>query len=536
MGYRRLSRVLFAVEEASYRLRGHSHYSRASLAVLISSGAALSPRPFKESLFYCLFTIDLNVTDIWTPAIPILQVFNKANMATAEAPARAHGMLRRPIFKRIDWTDKCALVDRNGRRRPFSNWMKRLANLKNSSSESNTVRWSNKLHAAPKGKKNNSRSSSHRRRKNNPYPLSGTTDGGREYNSDTNDSPAESSDEHGDQSRSHSEPSLACSGYDNHAKSTTPTISTNGDNYSKAGTMATGGGGISSSGGGEGSTFSSPTPSVRSLTTTLTTVQSAAPSTHLYNAPNVYQGLPHVNSAQSNASQQVQFSHQFPPSPATAVPPHLNPNGHTYNTATANNMLTDNASILTLASSSKRRRRNSLDTNASVRALAPSSVFGGSRESLPMSVLSGQVGEPSNASGFSVSGALNRPSMVGLASAERASVYSGAYGGGGERGSLYTTKQGSGAGDGASIRSAAYSHGRNDSNTASVSGGMSGPTINQSMTSGRISRRSSGWGEITEHEIVGDESDDDDKEMEKKESDDKLETKTQVSTEDARKN
>ncbi|KAK9474627.1 uncharacterized protein V1510DRAFT_411531 [Dipodascopsis tothii] len=39
----------------------------------------------------------------------------------------------------------------------------------------------------------------------------------------------------------------------------------------------------------------------------------------------------------------------------------------------------DNASIITLASSSKRRK--SLDTNASTRALAPSSLWG-SRESL----------------------------------------------------------------------------------------------------------------------------------------------------------
>lgn len=427
-------------------------------------------------------------------------------------------------------------VDRNGRRRPFSSWMKRLANLK-SSTESNTIRWPNKLHAAPKSKKDSSRSnSSQRRRRNNPYPLSGTTDGLREYNSDTNDSPAESIEENGDQSRSQSEPSLACSGYDNHAKSTTPTISTNADTtfseaaYSKAGTMATGGGGISSSCGGEGSTFSSPAPSVRSLTTTLTTVRSAAPSAHLYNTQNVYQGLSQVDSVQSNGNgngnQQVQFSHQFPPSPATAVPPHLNPHGHTYSTATANNMLTDNASLLTLASSSKRRRRNSLDTNASVRALAPSSVFGGSRESLPLSVLSNQVGggeQPSNASAFNASGVLNRPSMVGLASAERVSVYSsGAYGGGAgtagggngasnDRGSLYTTKQGSGAaGDGASIRSIAYSHSRNDSNAASISGGVGGGGgAGPPMANGRVSRRSSGWGEITEHEIMADESDDD---------------------------
>lgn len=198
-------------------------------------------------------------------------------------------------------------------------------------------------------------------------------------------------------------------------------------------------------------------------------------------------------------------------------------------------MLTDNASLLTLASSSKRRRRNSLDTNASVRALAPSSVFGGSRESLPLSVLSNQVGggEPSNTSAFNTSGVLNRPSMVGLASAERVSVYSsGAYGGGGsaaggvngtnnERGSLYTTKQGSGsgagAGDGASIRSLAYSHSRNDSNAASISGGGGGPAASTAaatsaptpIANGRISRRSSGWGEITEHEIRTDGSDED---------------------------
>lgn len=417
--------------------------------------------------------------------------------------------------------------------------MKRLANLK-SSTESNTIRWPNKLHAAPKSKKGSSRSNSSQRcRKNNPYPLSGTTDGLREYNSDTNDSPAESiEEENGDQSRSQSEPSLACSGYDNHAKSTAATISTNADTtfsdaaYSKAGTMATGVGGISSSGGGEGSTFSSPAPSVRSLTTTLTTVRSAAPSAHLYNnnnnynTQNVYQGLSQVDSVQSNVNgtgtgtgnQQVQFSHQFPPSPATAVPPHLNPHGHTYSTATANNMLTDNASLLTLASSSKRRRRNSLDTNASVRALAPSSVFGGSRESLPLSVLSNQVGgggggEPSNSSAFNASGVLNRPSMVGLASAERVSVYSsGANNANNERGSLYTTKQGSaaGTGDGASIRSLAYSHSRNDSNTASISGGTGGVVAGgPPMTNGRISRRSSGWGEITEHEIMADESDED---------------------------
>ncbi|KAJ5673991.1 hypothetical protein N7462_009430 [Penicillium macrosclerotiorum] len=408
-------------------------------------------------------------------------------MATAEGLARAH--------------------DRNGRRRPFSSWMKRLASLK-SSSESGSHRWSNKRHTVAKGKKSVGQG-------NNPYPLSGTLNRPTQ-----NDSYSEIDDHDGQESHSRSDPSMVYSGYESQlpatsAKSTAPTVSTNGDTvisdagYSKAGTLATGGGGISSHGGGEGSTFSSPAPSIRSLTTTLTTVQSAAPSTQLYPAPNPQHGQAHGSSTQNSGNQQVQFSHQFPSSssPATAVPPHLIPHSHsmTYSTATANNVLTDNASILTLASSSKRRRRNSLDTNASVRALAPSSVFGGSRESLPLSVLSGNVIEPSNSSAFNAQGVLSRPSIVGLASAERISVYSSSGtaplgSAGGERGSLYTAKQNPVTGDGASIRSGAPSHGRNDSTAASISGGVGSPLA---MASGRVSRRSSAWGEIT-----GDEGED----------------------------
>ncbi|GLI81285.1 hypothetical protein PoHVEF18_009661 [Penicillium ochrochloron] len=403
-------------------------------------------------------------------------------MATAEGPARVH--------------------DRNGRRRPFSSWMKRLASLK-SSSDSGSHRWSNRRHASSKGKKNGGQG-------NNPYPLSGTLN-----RPNHSDSYSEVDEHNRHDSRSRSDPSLVYSGYENHVpatstKSTAPTVSTNGDTaisdagYSKAGTMATGGGGLSSHGGGEGSTFSSPAHSVRSLTTTLTTVQSAAPSTQLYPAPNTHHGHAHGSSTQSSGNHQVQFSHQFPTSsssPATAVPPHLIPHSQsmTYSTATANNALNDNASILTLASSSKRRRRNSLDTNASVRALAPSSVFGGSRESLPLSLLSGSVVEPSNTSAFNAQGVLARPSIVGLASAERISVYSSSgttpLGNGGERGSFHPAKQSQAGGDGASIRSGAPSHARNDSTAASITGGVGSPLA---MASGRVSRRSSGWGEITD--------------------------------------
>lgn len=379
--------------------------------------------------------------------------------------------------------------------------MKRLSSLK-SSSESGSHRWSNRRYINSKGKKNGGQG-------NNPYPLSGTI-----TRPIQRDSYSETGDRERQESRSRSDPSLVYSGYENpvparSAKSTAPTVSTNGDTaisdagHSKAGTMATGGGGLSSHCGGEGSTFSSPAHSVRSLTTTLTTVQSAAPSTQLYPAPNTQQGHAHGSSTQTSGNQQVQFSHQFPTasSPATAVPPHLIPHGQsmTYSTATANNALHDNASILTLASSSKRRRRNSVDTNASVRALAPSSVFGGSRESLPLSLLSGSVVEPSNTSAFNAQGVLTRPSIVGLASAERISVYSSPgtapLANGGERGSFHTAKQSQTANDGASIRSGAPSHTRNDSTAASITGGVGSPFA---MASGRVSRRGSGWGEITD--------------------------------------
>ncbi|KAJ5963469.1 uncharacterized protein N7479_003345 [Penicillium vulpinum] len=414
------------------------------------------------------------------PDLVVTRLPLQARMATADGPARVH--------------------DRNARRRPFSSWVKRLANLK-SSSDSTTHRWSNKRYTGNKGKKTDLG--------NNPYPLSGT------INRDTGtQTPTDSytDNQYDGESRSRSDPSL-CSGYENpaplpSAKSAAPTISTNGDAafseaaYSKAGTLTTGTEGFSTHGGGEGSTFSSPAPSIRSMTTTLTTVHSAAPSTQLYNAQNNHNGH-HGSSTQSSSNQQIQFSHQFPTtSPATAVPSHLVPHNHamTYSTATANNALTDNASLLTLASSSKRRRRNSLDTNASVRGLAPSSVFGGSRESLPLSVLSGHTTEASNTSLFNAPGVLSRPSIVGLASAERISVYSASGANplastNAERTGLYTTKQ-TANGDSASIRSGIQSHSRNDSTGASIAGGIS----SQLAMAGRMSRRSSGWGEITGEE------------------------------------
>ncbi|CRG85491.1 hypothetical protein PISL3812_02545 [Talaromyces islandicus] len=416
--------------------------------------------------------------------------------------------------------------DRHSRRKPFTSWVKRLTNRKHSSPDPPSNRTPGKLSHKGKRQQNGA--------KNNPYPLSGNPGRlGSAHSYNDTVSYDESSTQNPEQASSQQSLRNSVSEHNiqgNSAKSTAPTLSTNGDTtrsetgYSKAGTMATGHGGTT--GGGEGSTFSSPAPSVRSLTTTLTTVQSTAPSTQIYGAYNnqAHNGssVPHVNSSQNNnANQQVHFSHQFPPSPASAVPPHLAPNGPptTYSSATANSLLTDNASILTLASSSKRRRRNSLDTNASVRALAPSSVFGGSRESLPLSVLSANVGEASNTSVSNVPGVLGRQSLGGLASAERISVYSSSGAApliaGGDRGSLIASKQG----DNGSIRSGMHSHTRNDSTTGSTTGvtppTSAFPTSNNNNTTtstattttttptgstvmpGRISRRSSTWGEIS---------------------------------------
>lgn len=141
------------------------------------------------------------------------------------------------------------------------------------------------------------------------------------------------------------------------------------------------------------STFSSPAPSMRSLTTTLTTVQSTAPGSLLDPYPHYN---PHPSHHHNPNAPPMLFQHQFPSTPHPNAPTSPGPTLLTastlhplnYSTATAGGLLTDNASIITLASSSKRRRRHSLDTDASVRALAPSSLWGGSRESLPLSVLS----------------------------------------------------------------------------------------------------------------------------------------------------
>ncbi|KAK6365418.1 hypothetical protein LTS17_011390 [Exophiala oligosperma] len=356
-------------------------------------------------------------------------------MASTEAPPRAH--------------------DRHGRRRPFAAWMRRLANLKTPhvdphDTNGSSARRSN-LPTATKSKKGNIA-------KNNPYPLSRAEP---QHNGHLSFSTPLSSQRSRHSSMSQSKHSVSIS-HDSQSgnKSRAATLATQAETAlselapSGAGTSAT----APRTEGGRDSTFSSPAPSVRSMATTLTTVQSIAAPTHNHGTHNPLSHTPSHYSGQ----------------PATAVPAHLAPHGHpmTYQTATANNVLTDDASILTLASSSKRRRRNSVDTNASMKALAPASMFGGSRESLPLSVLSGTVIHPGADNVSLREGGATYPRST--LNAERASLISASGATAPVLASERNSYIGSKYGDAASVRSGLLGgggHGRNDSLSGSIGQG-----------------------------------------------------------------
>ena len=384
--------------------------------------------------------------------------------------------------------------------------MKRLTNLRNSPSDS-PHNWGKKSHIQSLAK-----SKKPTVLKTNPYPESGRIENPR-YSS-TSDELQANSVSTGVSGTNGSYSSLTEELEDGNRpviisnRSAAPTVATNPETVhsdtgqSKAGTSNTAGGCVSTRTAGENSTFSSPNHSERSLTTTLTTIQSTAPSAMLNQ-----QQAAHGASAQPSAGQTPQFSHQFPVSPTSAVPTHISQqsNPMTYNAATANNMLTDNASVLTLASSTKRRQRNSLDTDASVRALAPSSVWGGSRESLPLSVLSGNVESPAGIAAGGLYQSQNRPSVGGIASAERASVYSSSGVGppalNSERNSYYAGKQGM---ENMSVRSGLLGHGRAESLSGSIGGvaAPSSPLVSPRDTahSDKLNRRDSERKEISLHE------------------------------------
>jgi hypothetical protein len=139
-------------------------------------------------------------------------------------------------------------------------------------------------------------------------------------------------------------------------------------------------------------------------------------------------------------------------------------------------------------------------------------MFGGSRESLPLSVLGGIV-DPSAAPVTNAPGALPRPSIGGIASAERASLYSSSGVApvlSSDRNSYYAGKQATG--DGASVRSGLIVHGRNNSMTNSIGGGPNSPLASPPQpviaATGKISRRSSGWAEVLGDDIDSEKGED----------------------------
>ncbi|KAG5924037.1 hypothetical protein E4U42_004770 [Claviceps africana] len=338
----------------------------------------------------------------------------------ATSPSRGYPLAMAAADKTNEQHDRQA-----HRRRPFSTWVKKLTHFKSSSDGDR-----------PKRQMRTKRG----HKLNNPYPQSGHINEGLGNGPASNSSIRNRGCANGISSpsfitaRTGSITSFEPTSHGSvdgiapttlGGRSTAGTTSTenvarrslapsHGAASSLAGTSRTVGGGMDGRRGGD-STFSSPAPSVRSLTTTLTTIQSVAPVGQ----------APYVQAPQSssNNTQSIQFSQPFPTAPpASAIPSHMAQasNPTTYTTATANNLLTDNASILTLASSSKRRRRRSMDTDASVRALAPSSLWGGSRESLPLSVLSSNIEQGGMATASGLHGSSSRLGP------ERNSIYAGA--------------------------------------------------------------------------------------------------------------
>ena len=378
------------------------------------------------------------------------------------------------------------VVERHARKRPFSSFMKRLANFKNSSSNT-PYNSSKKTSNGTSTNKNKTWNAN-----NNPYPESGhprvlpTASSVNSRRFSTNTTPSQMDDSF----VSYEDQITPSHVVMRSNRSTAPTLATNAETInsdagrSRAETSRTAGGALSSRDGCANSTFSSPRHSQESLTTTLTTIQSTAPSAMLAAPPPAGPG-----------NVQFQFSHQYPVSPPpSAIPSHLVPNHpHTYHAATANNILSDNASILTLASSSKRRRRRSFDTDASVRAIAPASMFGNSRESLPLSVLSANIEPTSN-----LYSSQNRPSVGGIAGNERASLYStsGIPALNSERNSYIADKR---AVDGASVRSGFLGHGRSESISGSITGNPSPlASPRDALPPRRSSRMSTDWRDFME--------------------------------------
>ncbi|KFY33128.1 hypothetical protein V495_08406, partial [Pseudogymnoascus sp. VKM F-4514 (FW-929)] len=198
--------------------------------------------------------------------------------------------------------------DRQGRRRPFASWMKKLANFKNTSSSD--------ANDNSNGKRNGYALKTQSKKKNNGPYIASPANGRHSLSTIPTRRTASAS------SNGNGEPSFGSSiddlpshtlGY----RSNAPTVSTERDAArsiaaqshaasSAEGTTPTIGGPSMSR--GADSTFSSPAPSLRSLTTTLTTVHSTGAA---LGGPT----QPHHHSGPSQSTNPTHFTHQFPTSP-----------------------------------------------------------------------------------------------------------------------------------------------------------------------------------------------------------------------------
>lgn len=188
------------------------------------------------------------------------------------------------------------------------------------------------------------------------------------------------------------------------------------------------------------STFSSPAPSARSVATTLSTIQSQMANGVLAGAANNHNNHNPAQASSSRNTHHEAVQYSQPQALVTAMPDGNSDRNTrsayrpaTYSAIIANNLLNDNISILTLASSTQRRRRRSWDTDydhASVRALPPSQ-FGGSRESLPLSVLSANLDGQPTSPGLTAARSIAERSVSGLATGGhgRADSLNGSIGG-----------------------------------------------------------------------------------------------------------
>lgn len=369
-------------------------------------------------------------------------------------------------------------------RKPFSSLMKRLAGLKTSHHNSSSAAHNSSagkatgllpgqidttLHKSNSGPSGTSKSHSGKHRSNShpgiPTPLNTT--------STVNTITGPSYDDLKNHQQSHSTGSSSATSSPSAPKPSNHTITTTATSLKSP------------------STFSSPAPSVRSLTTTLTTIQSTAPN--LGNGATPYHNYnPHASHHHNPYAASVLYNNPLP------SPSHLHPSANTtggnnhqvyYSTATANGILTDNASIITLASSSKRRRRHSFDTDASIRALAPASVWGGSRESLPLSVLSSlDSGDRDRERSTRIPG--DRSSLYGRLAADGSSVR------GIHSPSLHSPISGPETGSVEYFLQGKENYSVVGGGGAAGHAGVGGAGSTQGAWSGARSRRGSGWGEV----------------------------------------